>query len=72
MIERDDNVEDIENYNKTKGGYFLMALMIGVVLSKYPELSAKYDDKDSFIRYTKEMGDFNRTDGTVKERVPMH
>ena len=66
------HVDEIENYSTSKGGYFLMALMIGVVISKYPNLSAKYDDKDSFVKYTKEMGDFNRTNGTVKERVPMH
>jgi len=65
-------VDEIENYSASKGGYFLMALMIGVVISAHPELSAKYDDKDSFIKYAKEMGDFNRTDGKVKERIPLH
>ena len=64
-------MEEVENYKRTKGNYFYMALMIGAVISKHPELSAKYNDKDSFVEHTRKMGDFNRTDDSVKERVPM-
>lgn len=65
-------MDEIENYSNSKGGYFLMALMIGAVISAHPELSAKYNDKDNFVRYTKEMSDYHRTNDKVKERIPLH
>lgn len=55
-----------------KGEMFLTALLIGVIVSNNPKLSAKYNNKENFINYTKGMGDSYGKDDTFKKGIPLH